>query len=109
MALRVCSDHTPERRALAEAAVHAAFRLRPDAAEAHVARAPYLYSGCATMAAPWPNSRSRAEHFRMIRAFFELTAAIMRRQGKHDEGLRNYERAVEVGSAQLLHASAARA
>jgi TolB-like protein len=38
-------DHTPERRALAEAAVDAAFRLRPDAGEAHVARATHLYRG----------------------------------------------------------------
>ena len=38
------SDHTPERRALAEAAVEAAFRLRPDAGEAHLARANHLYS-----------------------------------------------------------------
>src|SRR5262249_21193966 len=32
-------DHTPERLALAEAAVEAAFRLRPDAGEAHLAHA----------------------------------------------------------------------
>ncbi|HEY4758054.1 MAG TPA: adenylate/guanylate cyclase domain-containing protein, partial [Chthoniobacterales bacterium] len=36
-------DHTPERLALAEAALQAAFRLRPDAAEAHLARANHLY------------------------------------------------------------------
>src|SRR5581483_9388010 len=32
-------DHTPARLALAEAAIDAAFRLRPDAGEAHLARA----------------------------------------------------------------------
>src|SRR5207248_2077905 len=37
-------DHTPERRASAEAAIGAAFRLRPDAGEAHLARANYLYA-----------------------------------------------------------------
>ena len=36
-------DHTPARLALAEAAVQAATRLRPDAAETHLARAQYLY------------------------------------------------------------------
>ncbi len=36
-------DHTPARLALAEAAVQAATRLRPDAAETHLARAYYLY------------------------------------------------------------------
>jgi len=35
-------DHTPARLALAEAAVQAATRLRPDAAETHLARAQYL-------------------------------------------------------------------
>src|SRR5207237_10909369 len=35
------SDHTPARLALAEAAVQAATRPRPDAADTHLARAPY--------------------------------------------------------------------
>src|SRR5438270_698338 len=39
------SDHTPARLALAEAAVQTATRLRPDAAETHLARAQYLYYG----------------------------------------------------------------
>jgi TolB-like protein len=38
-------DHTPERLGLAEAAIQAAFRLRPDAGEAHLARAWNLYRG----------------------------------------------------------------
>jgi hypothetical protein len=37
-------DRTPKRLALAEA-VEAAFRLRPDAGEAHLARAEHLYRG----------------------------------------------------------------
>src|SRR5438477_12216751 len=39
------SDHTPARLALAEAAVQAATRLRPDTPEAHLPRAQYLYYG----------------------------------------------------------------
>ena len=38
-------DRTPERLALAEAAIQAAFRLRPDSGEAHLARAEHLYRG----------------------------------------------------------------
>src|SRR5207302_10828502 len=38
-------DHTPARLALAEAALQAATRLRPDAAETNLARAYYLYFG----------------------------------------------------------------
>src|SRR5438309_8372895 len=39
------SDHTPARLALAEAALQAATRLQPDAAETHLARAQFLYYG----------------------------------------------------------------
>src|SRR5213082_1264036 len=39
------NDHTPARLALAEAAIQSAFRLRPDAGEAHHARAENLYRG----------------------------------------------------------------
>ena len=38
-------DHTPARLALAEAAIDAAFRLRPHSGEAHLARAENLYRG----------------------------------------------------------------
>src|SRR5207247_3014675 len=38
-------DHTPARLALAEAAVREAFRIRPNAGEAHWARAVHLYNG----------------------------------------------------------------
>jgi serine/threonine protein kinase/tetratricopeptide (TPR) repeat protein len=38
-------DHTPARLASAEAAIQTAFRLRPDAGEAHLARAQNLYWG----------------------------------------------------------------
>ena len=38
-------DHTPARLALAEEAIKAAFRLRPDSSEAHLAEAENLYRG----------------------------------------------------------------
>ena len=38
-------DRTPARLALAEAAIEAALRLRPDGGEAHLARAGHLYRG----------------------------------------------------------------
>ena len=38
-------DHTSARLALAEAAIQAAARLRPDAGETHLARAQHLYWG----------------------------------------------------------------
>ena len=41
--LYLFGDHTPGRLALEEAAIQAAFRLRPDAGETHLARAVNLY------------------------------------------------------------------
>ena len=38
-------DHTPARLASAEAAIQEAFRIRPNAGEAHLARAFHLYNG----------------------------------------------------------------
>src|SRR5260370_16813514 len=43
------NEHTPARLALAEAAVQAAFRLRPDSGETHPPRADLLYN-------PYPDS-----------------------------------------------------
>jgi TolB-like protein/Flp pilus assembly protein TadD len=89
-------DHTPERRALAEAAVDAAFRLRPDAGEAHVARATHLYRGYGDYRGALAELEVARRTLPNDPRIFELTGAIMRRQGKHDEGLRNYQRAVDV-------------
>src|SRR6266446_6262762 len=41
----ISGDHTPARLAMAEAAVQVTLRLRPDAGEAHLARAEHLYRG----------------------------------------------------------------
>ena len=41
----LASTVRPTRLALAEAAIESAFRLRPDAGEAHLARAEHLYRG----------------------------------------------------------------
>jgi TolB-like protein/class 3 adenylate cyclase/Flp pilus assembly protein TadD len=89
-------DHTPERRALAEAAVDAAFRLRPDAGDAHLARATYLYSAYRDYGGALTELEIAGRTLPNDPRIFQLTAAIMRRQGKHDEGLRNFQRAVEL-------------
>jgi serine/threonine-protein kinase len=89
-------DHTPERRALAEAAVEAAFRLRSDAGEAHLARAVHLYRG-------YRDYDGALAELEIVRGtmpnapgIFELTGYIARRRGAHEEGLRNLQRAVEL-------------
>jgi TolB-like protein/Tfp pilus assembly protein PilF len=90
------SDHTPARLALAEAAVQAATRLRPDAAETHLARAQYLYNGLRDYAGALAELEIARRALPNDPRLFELTGYILRRRGQQEEGLRNLERAVEL-------------
>jgi TolB-like protein/Tfp pilus assembly protein PilF len=90
------SDHTPARLALAEAAVQAATRLRPDAAETHLARAQYLYYGRRDYAGALAELEIARRALPNDPRPFELTGYILRRRGQQEEGLRNLERAVEL-------------
>jgi TolB-like protein/class 3 adenylate cyclase/Tfp pilus assembly protein PilF len=89
-------DHTPARLALAEAAVQAATRLRPDAAETHLARAQYLYNGLRDYAGALAELEIARRALPNDPRLFELTGYILRRRGEQEEGLRNLERAVEL-------------
>src|SRR5512132_85506 len=89
-------DHTPARLALAEAAVLAATRLRPDAAETHLARAQYLYDGLRDYAGALAELEIARRALPNDPRLFELTGYILRRRGQQEEGLRNLERAVEL-------------
>src|SRR5262249_36131877 len=89
-------DHTPSRVALAEAAVNAASRLRPDAGETHLARAD-LYYRCYL-----DYDRARPELALAQRALpnnaqvLALTSFIDRRQGRWQEAVQNLEHALEL-------------
>jgi TolB-like protein/class 3 adenylate cyclase/Tfp pilus assembly protein PilF len=94
-------DHTPARLALAEAAIQAAARLRPDAGETHLARAQHLYWGY------WDYDGALAE-LKIARLTLpndfripQMTAWIQRRQGHWEECTRNLERAVELNPRNL--------
>ena len=89
-------DHTPARLALAEAAVQAATRLRPDAAETHLARAQYLYYGLRDYAGALSQLEIARQALPNDPRLFELTGYILRRRGQQEEGLRNLQRAVEL-------------
>src|SRR6266478_2558510 len=89
-------DHTPARLALAEAAVQAATRLRPDAAETHLARAQYLYNGLRDYAGALAELEIARRGLPNDPRLFELTGYILRRRGQQEEGLRNLQRAVEL-------------
>jgi adenylate cyclase len=90
------SDHTPTRLALAEAAVQAATRLRPDAAETHLARAQYLYYGLRDYAGALAELEIAGRALPNDPRLFELTGYILRRRGQPEEGLQNLQRAVEL-------------
>jgi serine/threonine protein kinase/tetratricopeptide (TPR) repeat protein len=89
-------DHTPARLALAEAAIEAAFRLRPDAGEAHLARAQNLYRGYLDYDAALAELEIAAKTLPNNPGVFELKGYIQRRQGKQEEAVRSLERAVKI-------------
>ena len=90
------TDHTSARLALAEAALQAATRLQPDAAETHLARAQYLYYGLRDYAGALAELEIARRGLPNDPRLFELTGYILRRRGQQEEGLRNLERAVEL-------------
>jgi len=92
----IFGEHTSERRALAEAAVQAAFRLRPDAGEAHLARAENLYRGYLDYDGAVAELGVARRTLPNDAHVFELTGYILRRQGKQEEALHNLERALEL-------------
>jgi TolB-like protein/Tfp pilus assembly protein PilF len=94
-------DHTPARLALAEAAVQAATRLRPDAAETHLARALYLYYGLRDYAGALAELEIARRALPNDPRLFQFTGFILRRRGQQEEGLQNLQRAVELDPRNL--------
>ncbi len=89
-------DHTPARLALAEAALEEAFRLRPDAGEAHLARAQNLYRGYLQYDGALAELDIARRTLPNNAGVFELKGYIERRQGKQEEAVRSLERAIEL-------------
>ena len=89
-------DHTPARLALAEAAIQAAFRLGPDAGEAHLARAQNLYRGYLEYDAALAELEVAGQTLPNDAGVFELKAYIQRRRGKQEEAVRSLERAIDI-------------
>ena len=89
-------DHTPSRLALAEAAIQAAFRLRPNAGEAHLARAQNLYRGYLEYDAALAELEVAGQTLPNDAGVFELKGYIQRRQGKQEEAVRSLERAIDL-------------
>jgi TolB-like protein/Flp pilus assembly protein TadD len=91
-------DRTPERLALAEAAIESAFRLRPDAGEAHLARAAHLYSGYRDYGGALAELETARQTLPNDARLFELKGYIERRRpgGNQEKALRNIERAIDL-------------
>jgi adenylate cyclase len=90
------TDHTTARLAQAETALQAAARLRPDAAETHLARASHLYFALRDYKGAFAELEIARRGLANDPRIYELTGYILRRQGKQEEGLRDLKRAVEL-------------
>src|SRR5438874_5896593 len=89
-------DHTPARLALAEAAIETAFRLHPDAGEAHLARARNLYQGYLDYDGALAELEIARRTLPNDPRVFALKGYIERRQGRWEESTRNLERAIDL-------------
>jgi TolB-like protein/cytochrome c-type biogenesis protein CcmH/NrfG len=90
------TDRSVARLAQAEAAVQTATRLRPEAGEAHLARAQYLYFGLRDYAGALKELEIARPTLPNAPRIFEWTGYILRRQGHQEEGLHSLQRAVEL-------------
>ena len=94
-------DHTPARLALAKAAIDAAFRLRPDSGEAHLALGWHLYWGYSDY------DRARAELALAQQSLpnnprvYYLAGRMDRSQGRWADAIRNLERACDLDPQNL--------
>jgi len=89
-------DHTSARLALAESALQAASRLRPDAGETHLARGQNLYWGYRDYDGALAELEVARQSLPNDARIFGLTGYIQRRQGHWEESTRNLERAAEL-------------
>src|SRR5439155_1346544 len=94
-------DHTAARLALAEIALKAAFRLQPDSGEAHLARAWNLYHGHLDYDDALAELEVARKTLPNDPRVFELIGNITRRQGKFEEALPYFERALELDPRKL--------
>jgi TolB-like protein/tRNA A-37 threonylcarbamoyl transferase component Bud32 len=89
-------DHTPGRLALAETAIQAAFRLRPEAGETHLARAENLYRGYLDYEGALGELAAASQSLPNSSRLFALKGYIERRQGRWEESMRNFEHAIDL-------------
>jgi TolB-like protein/Tfp pilus assembly protein PilF len=89
-------DHTPARLALAEGAVQAASRLRPDDGETHVARGSNFYWGHRDYGRALDELEIARQKLPNSVDVFAMMGFVLRRQGRWEESTRSLERAIEL-------------
>ena len=97
-------DRTSERLALAKAAIEAAFRLRPDGGETHLARAQHLYEGYLDYDGALAELAIAHQSLPNDARLFALNGYIERHRsgGNQEEALRYFERAIELDPRNSL-------
>ncbi len=88
--------------ALEEAAIQAASRLRPDAGETHLARARNLFGGYLDYNGALAELEVARRSLPNDSGIFELMAGIRGSQGRWEECIRNFERAVELDPRNVI-------
>src|SRR5262249_37220878 len=95
-------DHSSARLALADAAVQAGSRVRPDAGETHLARGQNLYQGYLNYDGALAELELARQTLPNDPRVFLLKGLIERRQGRWEESTRNLERAIERDPRNLF-------
>jgi TolB-like protein/Tfp pilus assembly protein PilF len=95
-------DHTPARLAQAESAVQAASRLQPDSGDTHLARAQNLYWGYLDYDGALGELKLAGQGLPNDPRVVELKGYIERRQGRWDESIRDFKRAIELDPHNIL-------
>jgi TolB-like protein/Tfp pilus assembly protein PilF len=95
-------DHTPARLAQAESAIQAASRLQPDSGDTHFARAQNLYWGYLDYEGALAELEVARQALPNDPRVVELKSYIERRQGRWDESIRDFKRAIELDPQDIL-------
>jgi eukaryotic-like serine/threonine-protein kinase len=94
-------EHTPARLAMAEAAVQAASRLRPEAGETHLARAENLFRGYLDYDNALAELEIAQRSLPNDARIFQLAGFIQRRRGRWEESTGNWQRAAVLSPRDL--------